>query len=290
MLSSLLRPPTGGRSIYETMKEDEEHSDASDPHDLTGMALDEANLQEQFHDQDLGPMLQDAAESQITSESTAFLGRNNARNHSGRTAGSARTRVMPKWMRQQRTIDAVLDEEEDVPESLLLEGERKPRASSPASLNTQDILPPPVPGPSDQSDLARWNTARTQQPLHDDMSTDTRPSKNRQARAAMLMADPKEMAMWRWTNVYNLDNFLGDVYTYYTHHGFWSIMLARFLNMLCVNPFLTSSTQVILNQLLRSTIAFVFTSSIFLLACVDYSEIPRNRRLTDVMIPQCTKK
>ncbi|KAI9658736.1 MAG: autophagy protein atg9 [Bathelium mastoideum] len=233
MLSSLLRNPNGGRSIYETMKEDEERSDTSDRLNMATMALDEANLQELFHGQDLGHMLQDATESQVTTESTAFLGGNGGRNRSGRTNTSTRSRVTPKWMRQQRNIDAVLDEEEDVPESLLLEGGRRQQVSAPNSPDSApSALPPPVPGPSNQSNRTHWSSAQEHQPLHEDLSTDTRPIRNRQARTTMLIADPKEKAMWRWTNVYNLDNFLGDVYTYYTNHGFWSIMLARFLNML----------------------------------------------------------
>ena len=233
MLSSLLRHPSRGRSIYETMKEDDEHSDTSDHHGRSSMALDEANLQEQFHDQDLGNMLQDAAESQLTTESTAFLGGNTGRNRGGRANTASRLRGTPKWMLQQRNIDAVLDEEEEVPESLLLEGGRRPPPSGPASPNNgPSILPAPIPGPSNQNNTTHWNSTRAQQPLHEDISTDTRSNKDRLARTVMLMADPKEKAMWRWTNVYNLDNFLGDVYTYYTNHGFWSIMLARFLNML----------------------------------------------------------
>ncbi|KAL9093563.1 MAG: hypothetical protein Q9165_003958 [Trypethelium subeluteriae] len=271
MFSSLLRNPNGGRSIYETMKEDDERSETSENHDPDGIALDEANLQEQFRDEDLGHMLQDATESQITTESTAFLGGNNGRGRVGGANTSSRARGTPKWMRQQPNIDAVLDEEEDVPESLLLEGGRKQEASGPASANNvPSILPAPVPGPSNQSDMAHWNSVRAQQPLYEHISTDTRPSRSRQVRTAMLMADPKEKAMWRWTNVYNLDNFLADVYAYYTHHGFWSIMLARSLNML--------------------TIAFVFSFSVFLLSCVDYPKIPYTRRLTDVTIPQCTEK
>lgn len=57
--------------------------------------------------------------------------------------------------------------------------------------------------------------------------------KMKQKTAARLGSiDPKERALWKWTNVQNLDNFLEDVYFYYTEKGFYSIVLDRILNLL----------------------------------------------------------
>lgn len=76
--------------------------------------------------------------------------------------------------------------------------------------------------------------------------------------------------MWRWSNVANLDKFLGEVYAYYRGHGIWSIMLARGIK-LCTG-------------------AFVIGFTVFLKACVDYKKIPRSKALSEVLVPQCTKR
>ncbi|KAI9708304.1 MAG: autophagy protein atg9 [Bogoriella megaspora] len=242
------------------MREDEARSETSDRHDPT--ALDEANLEEQFHDQDIGQMLNEATESQLTTESTAFLGGNRRQNRTGggNIHSRSRSRGTPKWMRQQRNIDTVLDEEEDVPESLLLEdrGTNTPRFASPSN-DAANTLPPPVPGPYTTSSTGGQQNLR-----------DGSPNRTGRTRKPLLVADPKEKAMWRWVNVLNLDNFLNDVYTYYTQHGIWSMLLARILNLF--------------------TVAFVCALSVFLFACVDYSSIPYTTKLSDAMIPQCTQE
>ena len=46
--------------------------------------------------------------------------------------------------------------------------------------------------------------------------------------------DEYEKALWNWVNVYNLDAFLQDVYSYYEGNGIYSIALSRGLNLLCV--------------------------------------------------------
>ena len=74
--------------------------------------------------------------------------------------------------------------------------------------------------------------------------------------------------MWRWTNVQNLDNFLNDVYNYYIGKGIWSILLARVLNLL--------------------TTAFVVGFVTFLMSCVNYSLIPKSKKLDEILIPKCT--
>lgn len=47
--------------------------------------------------------------------------------------------------------------------------------------------------------------------------------------------DEYEKALWNWVNVYNLDAFLQDVYSYYEGNGIYSIALSRGLNLLCVH-------------------------------------------------------
>lgn len=43
---------------------------------------------------------------------------------------------------------------------------------------------------------------------------------------------PREIALWRWVNVDDLDAFLQEVYTYYCGKGIWAIALARLCNLM----------------------------------------------------------
>ena len=53
-----------------------------------------------------------------------------------------------------------------------------------------------------------------------------------QTRSTMRGLDDYEKALWNWVNVYNLDAFLQDVYSYYEGKGIYSIALSRGLNLL----------------------------------------------------------
>ncbi len=44
--------------------------------------------------------------------------------------------------------------------------------------------------------------------------------------------DAKQLALWKWVNVYDLDLFLQDVYRYYEGKGIYCIALARGLHLL----------------------------------------------------------
>ncbi|GBC07958.1 hypothetical protein RclHR1_07800011 [Rhizophagus clarus] len=79
--------------------------------------------------------------------------------------------------------------------------------------------------------------------------------------------DIRELTMWKWVNVENLDLFLAHVYSYYTGRGIYCILLSRFLNLL--------------------TIGFVLGFSTFLLGCVDYSLVRSSDGLSQVIIPNC---
>lgn len=84
------------------------------------------------------------------------------------------------------------------------------------------------------------------------------------------LVDPKELALWKWANVQNLDNFFAEAYTYYTGKGLVSIILSRLLNM--------------------STIMFVVVFSTYLGSCIDYSKIKGARNLDEVHVDQCYAK
>ncbi|EJU05272.1 APG9-domain-containing protein [Dacryopinax primogenitus] len=82
--------------------------------------------------------------------------------------------------------------------------------------------------------------------------------------------DAREMALWNWVNVQNLDAYLQEVYAYYVGKGIYTIALTRGLNLL--------------------TVGFVIFFSTFLLACIDYSSIHNHTSLSNVIIPQCISR
>ncbi|KAI0306296.1 autophagy protein Apg9-domain-containing protein [Multifurca ochricompacta] len=84
--------------------------------------------------------------------------------------------------------------------------------------------------------------------------------------------DAYERALWNWVNVYNLDAYLQEVYTYYHGKGIYSIALKRGLNLL--------------------TFGFVICFSTFLLRCVDYSRIHPDAvtRLSDIVVDRCVSR
>ena len=240
ILSKLLPAGTEAPSDYESTRHDLT-SDTDDSHDHDhdhdhDMALDEENLDERFQDQDLEAMLADAVESQVTTESTAFLPPPAiAKQSTSRNEASK----MPRWLRGSPgpRSASLEDDEDDVPQSLLLESGRakqnergRRRSNVPAD---PERLPSPVPGPSTRTAKKQWETTRTQQRLYQDSAGQTRAGNYiRSLRNGRFITDPKEKEMWRWANVNNLDRFLQDVYAYHSGKGIWSILLRRVLSLL----------------------------------------------------------
>ncbi|KAF1985884.1 APG9-domain-containing protein [Aulographum hederae CBS 113979] len=244
-----------------------QQSDISDPDDPTGRAIDEENLEAQFHDQDLEELLAEAANDDTTTESTAFLSQDNARSPTAQRPG---TRKKPKWMRHGIEPQPHVDEDDDVPDSLLLEepGQKRLGKGRVKEVSGSGEIPPPMLGTPTQTARAQWQATRAQQRLHDE--EDPPPSIPSPQPTRAFFVDPKDRAMYKWTNVKNLDNFLIDVYNYYIEHGIWSMLLKRFL-------------------LLLSTGFLVFFST-FLLNCIDYANLPKGKKTADILIPQCSKK
>ncbi|KAH9447897.1 hypothetical protein MJO28_011440 [Puccinia striiformis f. sp. tritici] len=81
---------------------------------------------------------------------------------------------------------------------------------------------------------------------------------------------PKEMALWRWVNVDDLDSFLQDVYSYYVGNGIYAIGLSRLCNLM--------------------TVGFVIGFSIFLFGCIDYNLLKSSHHLHEVIVPQCVSR
>lgn len=85
--------------------------------------------------------------------------------------------------------------------------------------------------------------------------------------ASSRRLEDREKALWMWANVDNIDEFLREVYAYYTGKGLVCIALSKALNLL--------------------TIAFVIGFSTFLFGCIDYSRITHDGKLADIVVSQC---
>ncbi|OXV08016.1 hypothetical protein Egran_04220 [Elaphomyces granulatus] len=281
MTSNLLSrflPPTGSPSIYQAIRQDDEASDASDIENRSGMTLDEENLREPVQNYELEDALADAVESQTTTQSAMFMGHKLPPKTSAprlpKTTGHGNNKhLRPRWMQTSPRILEADEGDDDVPASLLVEGnddddDPKPPAPPPRNTVDQDL---PVPGPSTADIRDRWEATRTQQPLRP-IPPQTPSARKRGARGYPTLAavNPKEKAMWRWTNVENLDNFLKDVYIYYLGNGIWCIILVRALNLL--------------------TLAFVIGFTTFLSSCINYHIIRGSKTLDDVLIKKCMTK
>ena len=226
---SRLLPQTGGLpSVYEELRERDDSSDAGDIEERAGMAsVDEENLA--HHDFQLDPALADAMDSQLDLNTSPTRTAAIDRHEKGATR-------VPRWMRKPHNIVEIDDGDDDVPLSLLIEGGRGDvplspiRPSSDASPQGTDSVP--IPGPVTRATRAKWQISQEQQQLHQvpkaAQAYDNRSSSGKR----IHIIDRKEKALWRWTNVENLDNFLKDVYDYFLGNGIWSILLSRALNLL----------------------------------------------------------
>ena len=196
-------------------------SATDDPHE---MDIDEENFDARFEDQDLENLLAHASSSQMTTESTAFNPPQLSPTAANRPAS---------WRQPAQPRAAPLYDDDDVPESLLLEGGREGPLSNhdrhPAPIGG---LPPPVPGPSTRQARAQWETTRRQQRLHNEADEATPTPRWGSAGRIGFTADPKTRALYRWANVFDLDNFLGEVYNYYNGCGIYSVLLRRILTLL----------------------------------------------------------
>jgi autophagy-related protein 9 len=240
---------------------------SSSAHDYNTMDLDNENLDARFEDLDLEHLLAD--DNERMSESTASVRQPEERAPPGINTvnrGAAWRQPPPS-----HPLPLDDDDDDDVPQSLLLEG----GLASPNATRTQpaETLPPPVPGPSTRHTRAQWETTRRQQRLHDDSRGAAGPPQTwrTSTRPGQYTSDPKERAMWLWVNqTDDLDNFLREVYEYYTGAGMYSILLGKFLMLLQT--------------------AFVIGFLTFLGWCIDYSKLSGSHKLGDVLQPKCMHK
>jgi len=103
------------------------------------------------------------------------------------------------------------------------------RAVPPSTL--PKILHPSVSPPSRPFEVERKAAA---DPTSQSLPQFSETSSNLSSRSRPLVRglDNYERALWNWVNVYNLDAFLQEVYSYYEGKGIYSIALARGLNLL----------------------------------------------------------
>lgn len=283
ILSRIL-PPAGSPSVYEAIQEHDADSNASDVEERAGLAWDEEREGDHYNDQELEEAIVDAQGSVLSSPSnstTAFLAQDRS-SREGKDKGKATSRhrkpSRPRWAQDEPPEYDADDADEDVPASLLVEGNHNDdelRSRLPPPPRSHPHHPSPDPGPSSRSNRPRWETNRAamEQGIRDG------PQRQREPPAArwsigqhpnLAFVDPKEKAMWRWANVENLDNFLEDVYAYSQGNGIWSISLGRAIGLL--------------------NFAFIVGFSTFLTNCIDYSNVRGSRTLDDILIKRCTTK
>lgn len=233
LLSKLLPSNNMAPSIYEELRADDGGSDLEE---RAGMALDEENLGGGFHDYDLHHAdLFNTEDSRVETESTTFLpterGREQGalRNHHRDVPDTGKSKYMA---RSPRLLED--DGDDDVPASLLVEGDDEPPHSLPSrQRNTghkSSGKGQSIPGPSTRDVRARWERTQAQQRLHQDDDV-TRPQAP-VPKPGLLTGSAREQALWTWINVTNLDHFMSDVYDYYRRAGIWSICLDRLLGLL----------------------------------------------------------
>ncbi|KAJ5172898.1 Autophagy-related protein 9 [Penicillium capsulatum] len=275
VLSRLL-PPNEAPSIYEAIREHDAESDSSDVEERAGMAVG-GNPRDRFTDQELEDALADARDSDVSSPDAALLGPRSAQKAPNRGSPVSRRHKpsRPRWMTQASSPGYELDEhDEDVPPSLLVEGQDDEDLKSrlpppPQMMPSRSRTPSPQPSP--QPGRSHWEERGPRRPLE----SATSPPWKRwlpglHHHPSLANTDPKKIAMWRWANVDDLDNFLKDVYTYFLGNGFWSILLSRALNLL--------------------TFAFVVGFTTFLTNCIDYHQVRGSKTLDEILVPRCTSK
>jgi len=272
ILSRFLPPGNAGSpSIYETIEQYERSLDPHENESRSANAIDDDNLDERFHDQDLDRMLADAAASETTSQSSAYPQINLGYPSHHRLPPKPSSSDRQRWPYDIGLGPIRQDDEDSVPESLLLEHNKDTQALLPQeprpARETWHELPAPVPGPpKDKTTQRRWDHAQPSRTASHAHLTAVPPK----SRPTTLFVDAAETAMWRWTNEQNLDRFLREVYDYYLGKGMWPIMLSKVIGLL--------------------TLLFVVGFSTFLTSCVDYSSIPTSKTLSQILIPQCTLK
>ncbi|KAK5653585.1 hypothetical protein OQA88_8847 [Cercophora sp. LCS_1] len=216
--------------------------------------LDEENLNHNFHDYDL----ENAEGLGVDDSHPTLPGRGNSRGRG--TSGGRAQQVWP-------THDE--DGNNEVPASLLMEPPDDAAGAYDQSRRHQPgHRSQAIPGPSRAR--PQWEAAQVHQRLHDD-TFGSRGHKGTPGSflVGVISGSSKKKAEWRWANVSNLDAFIKDVYDYYVGCGISCIILERVIHL--------------------ANVAFVAFLLTFLTQCVDYGKIRGSQKLTQILVPQCTR-
>jgi autophagy-related protein 9 len=166
LLSKFL-PNNPGQSIYEELRAHDDQSQ-SDIEERAGLDLDEENLRYPEDHFDNAEVF-NGEDSRLTTASTPFVNRDRTRSQ-GRVNARHNTDGPTSTFLSQSPRLLEDDEEDDVPESLLIEGNDVAGPSSPRRPTTggtpQHKRPSAMPGPSSRENRAHWETAQANQRLH----------------------------------------------------------------------------------------------------------------------------
>lgn len=272
LLSRLLPPSAAGSpSIYETIEQHERALQTAEHDDQHSTGIDEENLDERFHDHDLDRMLADATASEVTSQSSAYPHSRQSSPIQHRLGPRLSNGDRPRWLQDAGRQTVPQDDDDSVPESLLLEHHGDTRGllqQDPTPVSTErGGLPAPVPGPARRAARLQWAEEVDHEPQT--MPENYTRSIPLGIPSSIALTDPAETAMWRWANEQNLDQFLREVYDYYVGKGVWSIMLSKIIGLL--------------------TLLFVVGFSTFLTSCIDYNRVPSSKTMSQILVPQCTQ-
>ncbi|KAF1808999.1 APG9-domain-containing protein [Eremomyces bilateralis CBS 781.70] len=275
VFSRLLPGQSHSASVYETMRRQEEEDRLSDVED-GDLAIDEENLGERFQAQDLEALLHEDTKDTTSAESSPELRHHDSpapRRSSTRGADNKPPLDNVGFGRRPNRAVSRDDDDDEVPESLLLEGFNEHETGTRGRRRGQreqfadQTLPPPVTAPTNPTTKSQWRATQAQQRLHHPPSHAAQPPQRTQG---MMITDPREKAMWKWSQVVNLDQFLERVYDYFCSHGMYSIILRQLLNL--------------------ATGAFAFGFSTYLFMCIDYSKLAGSRSLDDVYVKHCVRR
>ena len=263
-LLSRLLPSASDETLEREPLNTQDRRDSSSTDARHEMDIDEENFGARFEEQDLAHLLAEASSSQMTTESRA-VSPDAKRNAQPGTAVPSRA---PAWRQPAPARPVAMDDDDDVPQSLLLEGGLD---AGPNANQRVGVLPMPVPGPSTRQTRAQWETTRTQQRLHNE-ERGSAPARawGNTSRPGHFAADPKEKALWMWVNQTDLDTYMKEVYEYYVGCGIYSMLLRRVLTL--------------------AQSAFVVGFMTFLGWCIDYSKLSDSHKMSQVIVPKCTKR